>query len=97
MDNREKMPCFDPEEALFLTNKWDAVNSDSSSDDEEKCEIKNQNTRTWKTIINKLTHGWVLIDLKNVFSVSLQQVNILCLTTIIPLLYGVLSGSLENT
>ncbi|CAG2208605.1 unnamed protein product [Mytilus edulis] len=77
MDNREKMPCFDPVEALFLTNKWDAVESDSSSDEdenEEKCEIKNRNTSTWKTIIKKLTHGWFWFDIKNVFSVSLKQV-----------------------
>ncbi|XP_071138510.1 bacterial dynamin-like protein [Mytilus edulis] len=36
IDNREKMPCFDPRQVLILTSQWDIVdNNDSSSDEDD--------------------------------------------------------------
>ncbi|CAC5373772.1 unnamed protein product [Mytilus coruscus] len=62
MDNREKMPCFDPREVLFLTNQWDLIeNYDSSSevDDDNFWEKNDQHTQTW------LEKGLITISLPN--------------------------------
>ncbi|CAC5380073.1 unnamed protein product [Mytilus coruscus] len=56
MDNREKMPCFDPREVMFLTNWWDLIENDDSSsdeDDDDICKIDVQHTMTWKLIQRK--------------------------------------------
>ncbi|VDI56812.1 Hypothetical predicted protein, partial [Mytilus galloprovincialis] len=34
IDNREKMPCFDPRQVLILTSQWDIVDNNDSSSDE---------------------------------------------------------------
>lgn len=78
MENRDTMPCFDPREAMFLTNQWDIIENDNSSSDEDndgKTEREDQHTQTWKLIQRKLENGWGLIDAENVFRVSLKEVN----------------------
>lgn len=46
------MPCFNPENVIFITNKWDSLNTnntdeDSSDDDEE--------TKVWENKIKRQT------------------------------------------
>lgn len=77
MDNREKMPCFDPREVMFLTNQWDIIFNDGSSSEEDKDgkrEKDDQKEKTWKLIQSKLKNGWGWLNAANVFRVSLRQV-----------------------
>lgn len=76
MDNRDKMPCFDPREVMFLTNQWDIIdNDDPSSGEDEDSESKSedQHTQTWNLIQRKLEKGWVGFNVENVFRISLKQ------------------------
>lgn len=70
MENRQNMPCFDPQDVMFLTNKWDSVDNDS--DDEEG---ESEQDKTMQEIQYKLEKGWGFISPKNLFKVSLKQVN----------------------
>lgn len=70
LDNRVKMPCFDPSDVLFLTNQWDCIDNEEHSSEEE-----NEHTRTWKEIKNKLNNGWVKMKDDHLFQISLKQVS----------------------
>lgn len=67
LQNLDKMPCFDPKEVIFLTNKWDIIETDDSFG-------VNEHEKTWKTIIGKLKNEWTFLNEENVFKVSLKQV-----------------------
>ncbi|XP_076108776.1 bacterial dynamin-like protein [Mytilus galloprovincialis] len=75
MDNRSKMPCFNPEDVMFLTNKWDIIEPKeySSTDEEDNTEIENQHAETFRSINMKLKMGWPHINPKNIFRISIRQ------------------------
>lgn len=79
MTNRERMPCFDPREVMFLTNQWDIIdNEEASSDDETDSgsDKEDQHTQTWNLIQRKLSNGWGWFNVENVFRISLKQVKL---------------------
>lgn len=39
------MPCFDPRDVIFVTNKWDTIPKEESNSEEE-----DEETKTWKNI-----------------------------------------------
>lgn len=84
MNNREKMPFFDPSEIMILTNKWDLVHYDDVHSDSDK-----EYQQAWNFIQRGLTNrtGW--LNVENVFRVSLKQVK----TEFFPLLWQVLMRS----
>lgn len=63
------MPCFDPREVIFLTNKWDAIKKEDTVG-------VNEHEKTWNAIIKKLKNEWAYLTEENVFKVSLEQVKI---------------------
>lgn len=69
MQNRDKMPCFDPRDVMFLTNQWDIIENDCDDDEEET-----EHERTWQNIKQKLEKGWGSVKSNNLFRVSLKQV-----------------------
>lgn len=79
MNNREKMPFFDPSEIMILTNKWDMVYCDSDKEDQQ----------IWNVIQRELTNSTGWLNVENVFRVSLKQVK----TEFFPLLWQVLMRS----
>lgn len=62
-----EMPCFDPKDVLFVTNKWDSLYSEDADDDEE--------TRTWTTLLSNIKELWPLVNEKHIFKMSLKEVN----------------------
>lgn len=69
MDN--EMPCFNPEDVIFLTNKWDSLNTnntdeDSSDDDEE--------TKVWENIKSNVKQRWPSVRVENIFKMNLRDV-----------------------
>lgn len=63
------MPCFDPEDVIFITNKWDAiVQDDSDSEDEE--------ARTWEQNLFDIKSSWPQVTEKNIFKMNLKEVRI---------------------
>lgn len=69
MDN--EMPCFDCENVIFITNKWDTiyeVDSDSSEEDEE--------TKTWNDLISEIKEKWPFVKEENIFKMNLKDVHV---------------------
>lgn len=65
------MPCFNPEDVIFLTNKWDSLNTnntdeDSSDDDEE--------TKVWENIKSNVKQRWPSVRVENIFKMNLRDV-----------------------
>lgn len=67
-----EMPCFDPRDVLFVTNKWDTITScDSDSDDEEDRQVE----KTWKDLKSKIKKNWSEVKEENIFKMSLKHVH----------------------
>lgn len=65
------MPCFNREDVIFLTNKWDSLNTnntdeDSSDDDEE--------TKVWENIKSNVKQRWPSVRVENIFKMNLRDV-----------------------
>lgn len=65
------MPCFNPENVIFITNKWDSQNTnntdeDSSDDDEE--------TKVWENIKSNVKQRWPSVREENIFKMNLKDV-----------------------
>lgn len=65
------MPCFNPEDVIFLTNKWDSLNTnntdeDSSDDDEE--------SKVWENIKSNVKQRWPSVRVENIFKMNLRDV-----------------------
>ncbi|XP_056002328.1 uncharacterized protein LOC130049149 isoform X3 [Ostrea edulis] len=75
VEKQEKMPYFNLKDVLFLTNKWDSVESDSdSSEDEAEGEGENnQKTRMYDFIIGSLSREWPAVSKDTVFQVCLKK------------------------
>ena len=63
------MPCFDPEDVIFITNKWDAINQDDSDSEDEEA-------RTWEKNLFDIKSSWPQVTEKNIFKMSLKEVRI---------------------
>lgn len=64
MDN--DMPCFDAEDVIFLTNKWDTVKGEVS--DEEEIE------KTWNILQDDIKNNWKPVKEENIFRMNLTEV-----------------------
>lgn len=64
------MPCFDPKDVIFVTNKWDTIvnedDNDDSSDDES--------TKTWQELKRDIKENWSLVKEDNIFRLNLVEV-----------------------
>lgn len=68
------MPCFDPEDVIFITNKWDTIHVDDSESSDE-----NDKTRTWKDLKEAIKDQWPKVKEDNIFRMNLKQVRIFSL------------------
>ncbi|CAC5416773.1 unnamed protein product [Mytilus coruscus] len=69
IEKGKEMPCFEPEEVIFLTNQWDIINNTKEDEDEE-----DQHTKTLNKIKIKLEEYWPGFCEKQLFQTSLIQV-----------------------
>lgn len=63
------MPCFNPENVIFITNKWDTIvhdEEDSSDEDEE--------TKTWNTLRDNIKRRWPSVKEEFIFKMNLREV-----------------------
>lgn len=65
------MPCFNPEDVLFITNKWDAI-VDACSENESETEIETM--ETWETLKQQIKIQWESVKEENIFKLSLKDV-----------------------
>lgn len=65
----DDMPCFDPKDVIFITNKWDIIEEDDSDSEEE-----DQKTKTWKKTLSDIKSQWLKVDERNIFRLNLKEV-----------------------
>lgn len=75
LQKESEMPCFSPENVVFIANKWDLVvkqiektDEDSSdSDDEDESEI-------WEQIKSDIKQEWPLVTEEHILKMTLKDV-----------------------
>lgn len=67
-----ELPCFDVEDVIFVTNKWDTIpkyeRDEDSSEDDETC--------TWKTLESDIKQTWPSVKEENIFRMNLKEVTL---------------------
>lgn len=61
-----EMPCFDAEDVIFLTNKWDTIKSEVSDEEERN--------KTWKILQENIKQAWQPVKAENIFKMKLIKV-----------------------
>lgn len=64
-----EMPCFDPRNAIFITNKWDTLYSEDDSSDED------EETKTWNTLKSDIKNRWPSVRDELIFKMNLKDVS----------------------
>lgn len=67
LDN--SMPCFNPENVIFITNKWDTV-----ANDEEDSSDKDKETKTWDILKDNIKRRWPSVKEEFIFRMNLREV-----------------------
>lgn len=60
------MPCFDAEDVIFLTNKWDTVKGEVNDDEEIE--------KTWNILQDDIKKNWKPVKDENIFRMNLIEV-----------------------
>ncbi|XP_056003569.1 uncharacterized protein LOC125663164 [Ostrea edulis] len=83
---RYMMPCFEPDDVLFVINKWNLLQysakseetsdtaSDDSDDEEDEEEPINEEEEIWNTIVNKIKAVWPTLTEDQIFRLNLCYV-----------------------
>lgn len=66
---QSEMPCFDPDDVIFITNKWDNIKIDEDVGDLDE-EISN----TWESIISEIKTCWPAVKQEHIFKMNLLDV-----------------------
>lgn len=74
-----EMPSFDPEDVIFLSNKWDVISTDPTIQD-EKGDL-------WKSTKLVIKQRWPAAKEENIFRMSLKHVIPKIFNLCIPLFY----------
>lgn len=65
------MPCFKPENVIFITNKWDVIdvsNTEEDSSDEDEKHI------VWEDIKSNIKQRWPSVREEHIFKMNLKDV-----------------------
>lgn len=69
------MPCFDSQDVMFVTNKWDTIESNAEGSDENSSD-EDDITKTWKTLKANIKKHWPSVKEENIYRLSLKDVSI---------------------
>lgn len=70
MDN--EMPCFDPKDVIFITNKWDTIESNAEGSDENSSDDDDV-TKTWGALKATIKQNWPSVKEKNIYKMNLKD------------------------
>ncbi|XP_062595363.1 uncharacterized protein LOC134256698, partial [Saccostrea cucullata] len=80
VDKQAEMPFFDIKDVIFLTNKWDNIDSEDDSSDEDEEFLSTEEThggsdkeKTFSHILDTLYREWSTLSKENVYKVCLKQ------------------------
>lgn len=60
------MPCFDAEDVVFITNKWDTIHHDD--------DLEGEISRTWESFLSRIKQIWPSVKQENIFRMNLKDV-----------------------
>ena len=69
----DEMPCLDPEDAIFITNKWDTIKTEVD-DIEFDFGDESDKERTWHEVKSLIQDRWPTVKDENIFKLSLSEV-----------------------
>lgn len=74
------IPCFNPEDVMFIINKWDVLHindfdTDDSSDEEE-------GNKVWENIKSNIKRIWPALREENIFKMNLKDVILVFFTNL---------------
>lgn len=70
------MPCFSPENAVFITNKWDLVKKQIDSSDKDSSESDDEDeNQIWEKLKKDITQEWPFVKMENIFKMNLKDVS----------------------
>eukprot|EP00105_Crassostrea_gigas_P028812 XP_011450570.2 PREDICTED: uncharacterized protein LOC105344489 isoform X1 [Crassostrea gigas] len=72
MDN--EMPCFDPQDVIFITNKWDTIESNAEGSDENSSDDDDV-TKTWEALKATIKQNWPTVREENIYKMNLKDVS----------------------
>lgn len=68
------MPCFDPQDVIFVTNKWDQIEHNAEGSDENSSD-EDDVTKTWEALKADIKKNWPSVKDENIFEMSLKEVS----------------------
>lgn len=75
LQKQSEMPCFNPENVVFITNKWDLVQKQIESSDEDDSENKREEEiGIWENLKKVIKQMWPLVREENIFKMNLKDV-----------------------
>lgn len=63
------MPCFDPEDVIFILNKWDTIRDRRGKEFE-----KEKRENVWNKLKGILKENWPCLKEENIFRLNLEEV-----------------------
>lgn len=66
------MPCFDPKDVIFITNKWDCLENKADGSDEDSSD--DEETKTWNALKPMIKKIWESVDENHIFKLNLREV-----------------------
>lgn len=71
-----EMPCFDPNNVIFITTHWDILRSkpDGSSSSDEDSSDEDDETQTWRNLNLNIKKCWPSVKEEQIFRINLNEV-----------------------
>lgn len=69
LQEKKDLLCCEPEDAIFITNKWDAITC------ENKTDLEAEISRTWKEVKSSIQKGWPSVKEENIFRINILEVS----------------------
>lgn len=66
--NENEMPCFDPENVIFITNKWDSIRS--------QLDVEKEKEKVWENIKKDIKLKWEFVKEEHIFRMNCLDVSI---------------------
>lgn len=69
------MPCFSPENVVFITNKWDLVVKQIEKTDEDSCDSDDEKEdEIWEKLKSDINQEWPLVTETHILKMILKDV-----------------------
>lgn len=62
------MPCFDPEDVIFITNKWDCIRS--------QLDVEKEKEKVWEKTKRDIKRKWEFVKEEHIFRMNCLDVSI---------------------